>query len=195
MNLIIFDLETTGLSPYRNEIIQIAAVKVKAGCWQPRGYFDSFVRPQQRVPRFITALTGISQAQVERAPSPVEALLAFTEFVGEEATLVAHNGPGFDMRFIAENCLRHGLPVRNTAMMDSRAFSRKLWGGRSGHGLDPILHRLGLSANGVKRHDARGDVHLLAQAVQKMWGQLVPDFQSCPVETKTGVIPALGQLT
>lgn len=192
MNLIIFDLETTGLSPYHNEIIQIAAVKVRAGCWQPQGHFDSFVRPQQRVPRFITGLTGITQAQVERAPSPAEALMAFSQFVGEEATLVAHNGPGFDMRFIAENCTRHGLPVRNTAMMDSRAFSRKIWGGRGGHGLDPILHRLGLSANGVKRHDARGDVHLLAQAVQKMWGQLVPDYQTCPVELKTGVIPALG---
>lgn len=191
MTLIIFDLETTGLSPRYHEIIQIAAVKVRVGCWQPLEQFDSFVRPQARVPRFITGLTGISQAQVEHAPSPVDALQAFSRFVGPEATLVAHNGPGFDMRFIAENCTRHGLPVRETAMMDSRAFSRKIWGGRGGHGLDPILARLGLSADGVKRHDARGDVHLLAQAVRKMWGQLVPDFQSCPVELKTGVIPAL----
>ncbi|MBB5036455.1 3'-5' exonuclease [Prosthecobacter dejongeii] len=191
MTLIIFDLETTGLSPRYHEIIQIAAVKVKVGCWEPLGHFDSFVRPQARMPRFITGLTGISQAQVERAPTPAEALQAFSQFIGEETTLVAHNGPGFDMRFIAENCTRHGLPVRPTAMMDSRAFSRKIWGGRSGHGLDPILHRLGLSSDGVKRHDARGDVHLLAQAVRKMWGQLAPDFQSCPVELKTGVIPAL----
>jgi hypothetical protein len=43
----------------------------------------------------------------------------------------------------------------------------------------------------VKRHDARGDVQLLAQAVRKMWAQLVPDFQSCPVATKIGLIPAL----
>jgi hypothetical protein len=43
----------------------------------------------------------------------------------------------------------------------------------------------------VNRHDARGDVQLLAQAVRKMWGQLVPDFQSCPVETRIGVIPAV----
>lgn len=191
MNLIIFDLETTGLSPYQHEIIQIAAVKVRVGCWKPQESFDSFVRPQGRVPRFITGLTGISQAQVERAPLPTEALMAFSRFVGEGATLIAHNGPGFDMRFIAENCTRHGMPVRENAVMDSRAFSRKLWGGRGGHGLDPILHRLGLSAEGVKRHDARGDVHLLAQAVEKMWGRLVPDFQSCPVEMKKGMIPAL----
>ncbi len=191
MNLIIFDLETTGLSPYHHEIIQIAAVKVRAGHWHDEAHFDTYVRPQQRVPSFISGLTGITQAQVERAPSPAEALVSFSHFVGEEALLIAHNGPGFDMRFIAENCTRHGLPVRPTAMLDSRAFSRKIWGGRSGHGLDPILHRLGLSTAGVKRHDARGDVQLLAQAVRKMWGQLVPDFQTCPVESKTGVIPAL----
>ncbi|MEQ1748005.1 MAG: 3'-5' exonuclease [Prosthecobacter sp.] len=191
MTLIIFDLETTGLSPYYNEIIQIAAVKVRAGCWDVEDSFDTFVRPQQRVPSFITGLTGITQSQVAQAPSPVEALMNFSRFVGDKATLIAHNGPGFDMRFIAENCTRHGLPVRETAMLDSRAFSRKIWGGRGGHGLDPILQRLGLSAAGVKRHDARGDVQLLAQAVRKMWGQLVPDFQSCPVETKIGVIPAL----
>lgn len=191
MNLIIFDLETTGLSPYHNEIIQIAAVKVRAGCWDLEGSFDTFIRPQQRVPKPITSLTGITQSQVERAPSPVEALMSFSHFVGQEATLIAHNGPNFDMRFIKENCTRHGLPVRETAMLDSQAFSRKIWGGRGGHALDPILQRLGLSAAGVKRHDARGDVQLLAQAVRKMWAQLVPDFQSCPVATKIGLIPAL----
>jgi len=192
MTLIIFDLETTGLSPYHNEIIQIAALKVRVGAWEEGESFDTFVRPQQRVPRFITDLTGITQSQVAQAPTPTEALMAFTHFIGEEsATMIAHNGPGFDMRFIAENCTRHGLPVRETAMADSRSFSRKIWPGRSGHGLDPILHRLGLSTAGVKRHDARGDVHLLAQAVRKMWGQLVPDFQSCPVDIKRGVIPSL----
>jgi DNA polymerase III alpha subunit (gram-positive type) len=192
MNLIIFDLETTGLSPYYNEIIQIAAVKVHTGSWDEWQSFDTFVRPKQRVPGFITGLTGITQAQVAQAPSPKEALTSFSSFIGEgEAMLIAHNGPSFDMRFIAENCTRYSLPVRETAVLDSRAFSRKIWGGRGGHGLDPILQRLGLSTDGVLPHDARRDVHLLAQAVRKMWGQLVPDFQTCPVETKTGVIPAV----
>ncbi|MES2596219.1 MAG: 3'-5' exonuclease [Verrucomicrobiota bacterium] len=192
MNLIIFDLETTGLSPLYHEIIQIAAVKVRAGQWEDEELFDTFVQPRQQISGFITGLTGITQAHVTGAPSPAEALMSFSRFVGAEgAMLIAHNGPCFDMRFIAENCTRHGLPVRETQNLDSRAFSRKIWGGRSGHGLDPILDRLGLSTAGVKRHDARGDVYLLTQAVKKMWGQLVPDFQTCPVTTKIGVIPAV----
>ncbi len=192
MNLIIFDLETTGLSPSHHEIIQIAAVKVRAGQWEDEEHFDTFVQPRQRISGFISGLTGIKQAHVEDAPSPSDALKSFSRFIGaDEVVLIAHNGPSFDMRFIAENCTRYGLPVRETQNLDSRAFSRKIWGGRSGHGLDPILERLGLSTEGVRRHDARGDVHLLTQAVRKMWGQLVPDFQTCPVETKTGVIPAV----
>lgn len=191
MNLIIFDLETTGLLPSQHEIIQIAAMKVKDGKWHEGECFDSFVRPDQRVPSFITRLTGISQAQVAQAPSPTDVLMQFSRFVGENATLIAHNGLRFDMRFIAENCKRLGLPVRETSALDSRDFSRKIWGGRGGHGLDAVLGRVGVSSKGVRRHDARGDVQLLAQAVQYMWERLTPNVHDCPVDCSIGVIPAL----
>lgn len=95
----------------------------------------------------------------------------------------------FDMPFIRESCVRHGLPVREASVIDSRAFSRMLWGGRGGHGLDAVIERLGLSAQGVRRHDARGDVDLLAQAVRQMWQRLVPNEQTCPVVVGKAVIP------
>jgi DNA polymerase III epsilon subunit-like protein len=190
MTLIIFDLETTGLSPYTNEIIQIAAVKVTAGRWEETEAFSTFVRPQRRVPSFITGYTGISQAQVQAAPLPAEALMSFSRFIGESATLIAHNGLRFDMPFIREACLRLEIPVRETQALDSCALSRKLWGGRK-HGLDVVVERLKLRAEGVRRHDARGDVQLLAEAVKHMWGQLCPDFSTCPVPIKSGVIPMM----
>ena len=190
MNLIIFDLETTGLSPYSNEIIQIAALKVRAGDWGRTESFASFVRPLRRVPSFITSYTGITQAQVQNAPMQVEAMMSFTRFVGEDATLIAHNGMRFDMPFLRETCTRYELPVRSTRAIDSCSFSRKLWGGRR-HKLDLIIERLGMVTAGVRRHDARGDVQLLAEAVQKMWTQLCPDFSECPVPVKEGVLPQL----
>jgi DNA polymerase III alpha subunit (gram-positive type) len=192
MNLVIFDLETTGLSPYQHEIIQIAAVKLHVSRWDETESFETFVRPINRVPSFITQLTGISQKHVADAPSAKDALLSFSNFIGDQgATLIAHNGLRFDMPFIRESCARLQLPTRDTAVIDSRAFSQKIWGGRGGHGLDAIMGRLDLSAAGVRRHDARGDVQMLAQAVQKMWGQLVPDFQTCPVKSSQCTIPAL----
>lgn len=191
VTLIIFDLETTGLRPCLHEIIQIAAVKVKNGEWDKGELFDSYVRPEHRVPSFITKLTGITQAEVADAPTPQDVLRQFSEFVGRDATLIAHNGLRFDMRFIAESCKRLDMPVRETSALDSRSFSRKIWGGHGGHGLDAVLGRVGVSSEGVKRHDARGDVQLLARAVQYMWERLTPNVNNCPVDCSVGVIPAL----
>jgi DNA polymerase III epsilon subunit-like protein len=191
VTLIIFDLETTGLRPCLHQIIQIAAVKVKNGEWDKGELFDSYVRPEHCIPSFITKLTGITQAEVADAPLPRDVLTRFSEFVGTNATLIAHNGLRFDMRFIAENCKRLGMPVRETNALDSRDFSRKIWGGRGGHGLDAVLARLGLSSEGVKRHDARGDVQLLARAVRQMWERLTPNMHDCPVDSSIGVLPAL----
>jgi DNA polymerase III epsilon subunit-like protein len=191
VTLIIFDLETTGLRPSLHQIIQIAALKVENGEWDKGVLFDSYVRPDHRVPSFITQLTGITQAEVADAPLPRDVLTRFSEFVGPNATLIGHNGLRFDMRFIAENCKRLGMPVRETNALDSRAFSRKIWGGHGGHSLDAVLGRLGVSSEGVKRHDARGDVQLLARAVQQMWERLTPDANDCPVDFSIGLIPAL----
>lgn len=190
MNLVIFDLETTGLSPYSNEIIQIAGVRIEAGRWSSEAaFFETFVRPSHSIPRHITHLTGITNADVGRAPGASEALKAFSQFAGD-ATLIAHNGHRFDVPFIRESCLRHQLPVRETGFADSMNFSRKIWGGRGGHGLDAVMSRLGLSAGGHRRHDARGDVRILAEAVRRMWDLLSDDFEMCPVGCGRAVMPA-----
>ena len=189
MDLVVFDLETTGLSPSFHEIIQIAAVRMRAGNILHQEAFATYVQPRARIPAFITQYTGITNAQVQHAPPAGDALVSFSRFVGD-ATLIAHNGQRFDMPFIRESCSQHGLPVRPVGFIDSMTFSRKLWGGRGGHGLDAVMTRLRLSANGARRHDARGDVQILAEAVRRMWGQLSSDYQVCPVGSGAGVIPA-----
>jgi len=188
MNIVIFDLETTGFSPYQHEIIQIAAVRMQGGRILEQEVFASFVKPTCRIPSFISQYTGISNAQVHNAPRSEEALVNFSRFVGD-ATLIAHNGQRFDMPFIRESCTRHSLPVRSVGFVDSMSFSRKLWGGRGGHGLDAIMERLNLSAQGARRHDARGDVQILAEAVQSMWAKLDPDFLTLPTPSVSGVLP------
>jgi DNA polymerase III epsilon subunit family exonuclease len=190
MTLVIFDLETTGFSPYSNEIIQIAAVKMRAGCLEEGTLFSTFVRPEGIVPWHITEITGITQDHVQDAPSVTEALMSFSRFVDEDAMLIAHKAV-FDMGFIRESCTRHGLPVREVGVMDSLDLSRKIWGNGVGHSLDDVMERLQLSPNGARRHDARGDVRILAEAVHRMWGQLTPDFTTCPVSYSIGVFPSV----
>ena len=53
------------------------------------------------------------------------------------------------------------------------------------------MNRLQLRANGQRRHDARGDVAILAEAVKRMWSALTPDFSACPVDCGSGVLAAV----
>jgi DNA polymerase III epsilon subunit family exonuclease len=189
MDIVIFDTETTGLSPSCHEIIQIAAVRMRGGRILPEDSFASFIRPARRIPYFITDITGISDADVRDAPPAAEVLRAFSRFVGN-ATLLGHNARRFDMPFIREGCTRHNLPVREVRFVDSTDFSRKIWEGRGGHNLDAIMERLEISEHDAIRHTAHGDVAILAEAVLRMWRLLGSDFQTCPVDSEPGLLPA-----
>lgn len=188
MELVIFDLETTGLSPYQHEIIQIAGVRMKAGRILEKEFFSTYVKPRAVISPFITRYTGITNDHVKGTPKAKDALVEFSSFVGD-AVLIAHNGKTFDMPFIRESCARSRLPVREVGFVDSMAFSRKIWGGRGGHSLDAVMERLRLKAKDNRRHDARGDVRILAEAVRRMWGKLTPSYKTCPVECDTGWLP------
>lgn len=190
MEAVIFDLETTGLSPERDEIIQIAAVRMINGVVQRDSSFSTFVNPGRPLPSFITWYTGITEAQVRKAPPPSEALAAFARFAGS-ALLVAHNGHRFDIPFVRCSCARSGLVTGEASYTDSIFLSRRIWGGRGGHGLDAVLQRLGIRGEGVRRHDARGDVHLLAEAVTRMWRDLATEPGVWPAPTYRCPFPAV----
>lgn len=85
---VVYDLETTGLSSNFNEIIEIAACKVKNG--RIVDEFSTFVNPKKQIPIFITGLTHITNDDVRNAPSIEAALPEFKKFIGD-SILVAHN--------------------------------------------------------------------------------------------------------
>ena len=94
MHLVPFDLETTGLNRARDEIIQIAAVRMRDGRLCAGETFATFVQPVGPIPPEITGYTGITRAHVQAAPPAPEALRAFSHFVGD-GILVAHNARSF----------------------------------------------------------------------------------------------------
>ena len=85
---IAFDLETTGLDPEQNEIIEIGALKVRDGKVEER--FMEFIRPCQPVSKTITDLTGITNEMVADAEDSKTVIPAFLEFCGNDV-LVGHN--------------------------------------------------------------------------------------------------------
>lgn len=188
---VVFDLETTGLSPDWDTIIQIAAVRMRGGRRMERESFELFVNPGRPIPAFITQYTGIGDRHVRGAPGIVTALQEFSHFVGE-STLVAHNGHRFDMKFLAAECRKSGLPTRPVEYHDSLGLSWALWG-RKGcrHGLDSVLQRLDLADEAVRRHDARGDVLLLARAIEAMTVRLKDSGQPLDLRRYEGSLPRI----
>lgn len=118
---VVFDIETTGLSAKNSEIIEIGAAKVNN--YQVVETYQSFVRPENRVPIRITELTGISDDMVRQQRDISVVMEEFLAFVGD-ATLVAHNAR-FDMSFIEAFCRK--LRIKTAfSVVDTLALARNL---------------------------------------------------------------------
>ena len=133
--IVVFDIETTGLSTMRDTITEIGAVIMKGGV--EIGRFQTFANPGRPIPPTITQLTGISDEDVKDAPSQKEAVKAFLEFAGGRV-LAAHNA-SFDIGFIHEACLRHGLDFE-PRFVDTLALARHVPDMKS-HKLDLVAAR------------------------------------------------------
>ena len=96
---IAIDLETTGLDPNRDKIIEVGAVKFSGD--RELGRYASLVNPRRRLSQFITSLTGIRQRDVDAAPEWDEVSPDLTRFLGD-SPVIAHNA-GFDTGFLRSN--------------------------------------------------------------------------------------------
>ena len=100
------DIETTGLNPKSDQVIEIGAVRIAEG--KRIGVFDILVNPKRKLSTFITELTGITDQMLEGTPSEGEALQAFLAFAGEEVLLGHHLI--FDYSFLKSIAVRQKLP-------------------------------------------------------------------------------------
>jgi len=191
-SFVIFDLETTGLYPDGCEIIQIAATRFRNGEVVAGDAFFSYCRPGQRISRFISDYTGITDQDVRDAPRPIEVLVQFSKFVGG-SVIMAHNGHRFDIKFLEATCRRHRAPTRTVESIDSISLSKRLFGTTrgTGHSLDRVMQRLGLNVSKYQRHDARGDIMALADSVKIMWLRLGLDPQCSIIARRKTSLPAI----
>jgi len=133
------DRETTGLTPLKDKITEIGAVKVKGG--EIIGEFSTLVNPGIRIPDFIVSLTGITNDMVKDAPTIDRALEDFLEFAGE-MPIVAHNA-SFDMGFIKHNAELLGKHVNNP-VVDTLQLSRSMFPQLAKHKLNIVAKHLGV---------------------------------------------------
>ncbi len=162
---VVFDLETTGFSSVKNNIIEIGAVKVKDGEILDR--FSRFVNPMCPIPYEIEKLTGISDEMVQSADLIETVLPAFLDFAAG-CVLVAHNA-SFDMSFIEENARREHLNADFTCV-DTLGLSRVLLPSQAKHTLDAVAKTLKVSLE--HHHRAVDDAEATAQIFIKLMEML-----------------------
>ena len=136
---VVFDLETTGLSPNTCKIIEIGAVKVENGQIVDR--FSTFVNPKEPIPYKIEELTSIRDDMVIDAPTIEEILPEFMKFC-EGSIMVAHNAE-FDMSFIKKNCDRQGISYDFT-IGDTMTLAQLLLPNLNRFRLDTVAKAIGV---------------------------------------------------
>ena len=161
-DFVAFDLETTGLDPVTDRVVEIGAVRFAAD-GTARGVFESLVNPGRPSGPGALAVHGISDAELARAPDPGAVLPRFVAFLGPpgRTILVAH-GATTDAGFLGAELARLGLPLPPHPVIDTLAWSRARWPGPTRHKLGHLADRLGLDPGSAHRAlaDARRVVGL-----------------------------------
>lgn len=116
-----FDLETTGLTPETDQIIEIGAVKVRDGKVVDR--FMEFVRPDIEIPQKITEITGITNEMVADARETKEIITDFLTFC-EDDVLIGHNVM-FDYKFCKTYAQKYGYSFEKKGI-DTLKIARKV---------------------------------------------------------------------
>lgn len=138
------DVETTGLSPFANELIEISAIKYK-GC-EKIETFSTLIRPKMQIPYHITKITGITNEMVKDAPEVEKVMPELISFVGN-LSIVAHNA-NFDYKFI-QNYSNHSFSKNK--VIDTVPIGRKLYPGLPNHKLGTIAKHIGITEDGFHR--------------------------------------------
>jgi len=165
---VVFDLETTGLSANYSSIIEIGAVKLKAG--QVIDRYQQFIKIDQPVSAFTTSLTGITDNDLSHGIKINDALAQFKEFIGD-LVLVAHNAE-FDMNFLARNYEKFlKVPLLNPAL-DTLELGRMLFPEKTKYGLKNLVNHYKITFSSSSHHRADYDAERTADLLLKMFADL-----------------------
>lgn len=160
---IVIDLETTGLQPASDAILEYGAVKVAGG--EPAETFACLVRQAGPIPPAITKLTGITDAMLaEQGREPERALDAFLAFLGGEK-LVGYN-IAFDMGFLSAACKQYGRPLPANRCVDVMGMARRKVYGVRNYKLATLAERFSLA--GGTTHRALDDCELVRRLYAKL---------------------------
>lgn len=168
------DLETTGLNPRQDRIIEVGAVKIESG--RVTDVFSTFVNPGRGLEERVTELTGIRNADLSDAPYIEEILPGLLSFLGE-LPLLGHSIL-FDFSFLKKAAVDQRIPFEKEAV-DTLKIARKYLAELEHRSLDYLC---GYYAIPHQAHRALED----ARATHILYGKLTEAFYDRECDETSG---------
>ena len=168
MREIIFDTETTGLSPAAGDrMVEIGCIEMINRCETGRE-FHAYFHPERSMPSEAEAVHGLSETFLSDKPRFVERSDDLIAFLGD-SPLIAHNA-GFDFGFLNAELERCGRdPICLSRMVCTLVLARSRHPGAK-HSLDALCSRFGVDRSQRIKHGALLDAQLLAQVYVELTG-------------------------
>ncbi|MBP7861780.1 WYL domain-containing protein [bacterium] len=176
LTFVAFDVETTGLSPISNALVELSGVKFNLKDDQT-DTFSTLINPLCEITAQLTSIHGISNDMVADSPTYHTAVPAFLEWAGD-AVFIAHNA-SFDVEFIRVNISKLGRACPTNFVIDTLVLSRELLRESPRHQLKTVVDFLGLPPG--EYHRALSDsfhvrgifMKLMEQENYKQWQNLL----------------------
>ena len=160
---VVYDLETTGISCQRDEVIEISAIRVRGG--HPVSTFTQLVNPGRPIPYGASSVNHIYDNMVADKPGFSQVLGEFLDFIGDDV-LVGHNIKRFDMNFIYRDCQRYFGQTIDNDYIDTLYMAKQCFPAWKHRRLENLAEHYGISTQGA--HRALQDCHMNQQVFELM---------------------------
>lgn len=152
---VVVDLETTGVNPRWEDILELSAIRYRNGVEVSR--YEQLIKPKQPIRPFISRLTGITDEMVVECPTIEDAIGDFADFIGDDV-MVGHNIAGFDAVFLSYAYEQYLSKPLSNSCVDTMRISKKLCPGLPSYTLECLSSFLDVPYLGAHRGMADSEI-------------------------------------
>jgi len=163
---VVFDLETTGLNPENDEIIEFGALIYNYQTGE-RKKIDLLIKPETKLKAFTKELTHLTDEILENKPTIADAFPEIYKII-EGAILVAHNA-NFDFNFLQSYAKKLGYPELTNTVIDTLTIARSYYPDLKNHRLGTVAKRMGILYDEQVAHRGDYDADVLTDVFEHMW--------------------------
>lgn len=152
---VLFDIETTGLSPESDEVVELSALKILDG--EVVDEFSTLVNPGIHIPYTASNINSITDDMVKDSPTMEQVLKDFKAFIGD-SVLMGHNIKRFDLKFIQRDAVRYLGKELPNGSLDTLFIANRYLPDLESRSLESLSYHYGISYAGA--HRALADCHI-----------------------------------